>query len=844
MAQHLKGAPDLSSLLPSDRAVISRALSKNPRTRFPSCRQFVDELMKRRPTKSRSNQSSSGASSAVFEISTSIAGTENITSNHSMLHGAATPLAPIESESEDLQYRPTLFVGVGGRGNKALLALNQRMQQRFPNAKLPAIQYLCIDTDNENISVLRRRNSGNGRSIPTVSAPLRTTQDYRKESSEHLAWLGRRWLFNIPRSGRVEGMRPLGRLAFVDHVNNIRTELKNGLTTLLNLESLKLSSSETGLPFDTTSIDVCLVGSTSGGTSSGCIMDVAWLVRELASNGRMLPVRITSVLLHGTANNRQTADMQDANTVSFLQELQHFSVTGAQQPGLTSRFSNSDISKPFDETTLVHFGDDLSEADFSEGVNQTAEYLELKTLTAARQEMNSWRNSARTHIQECCDTTLRSFGLATISADTWEVANSGTGLLAAAALSLWAKSPADTQEKAPSSEWIALIFQLGISEEVIVQAVPAVLDGGRSRRMDEYANTVWQRIVQGNAESLTEQITDIVRQDTSTPSTDRNSIAALIEEIRTEQHSRVSSDLQLTETFLRQMLEKGMRPGHAALAISNLVRHISQAIKACETQQNDLQNAFQNLRESHSAGTTSQPRETGHSALRGLCRQYCMLFTGQAICQFLIGRLQAFRKALPQLHDNRFAPLSDRLTLLAMQVNGGVPNTAAIPPQMVETFEAYLQTSGRFKLSSLLDRDSTPADVAVLRSEANNFLLLSMSRDPDFSEDEALPRRRESFPTNARPKLRNVGGGQRVLAVIPSHQPADYWKSMLKSEFGACVSTCSTETDGISIVCETESISIACGNRCADPHATARAGTCWTTSFTPGCPVVEPDWKA
>ena len=127
---------------------------------------------------------------------------------------------------------------------------------------------------------------------------------------------------------------------------------------------------------------------------------------------------------------------------------------------------------------------------------------------------------------------------------------------------------------------------------------------------------------------------------------------------------------------------------------------------------------------------------------------------------------------------------------------------------MVEAFEAYLQTSGRFKLSSLLDRDATPADVAVLRSEANNFLLLSMSRNPECSDDNVIARRRESFPANARPKLQNVGGGQRVLAVIPSHQSADYWKSLLKSEFGACVSACSTETDGVSIVCETEGISI------------------------------------
>ncbi len=810
MAQHLKSAPDLSSLLPSDRAVISRALSKNPRTRFPSCRQFVDELIKRRPTKSLSSQSptSSATAAVVVETSTSIIGTENITSNHSMLHGAASPLAPIQSQPEDLQYRPTLFVGVGGLGNQAIAALNQRMQHRFPNAKLPAIQYLCVDTDNESISGLKRRSFGIGRSIPTISAPLRTTQDYRKESSEHLTWLGRRWLFNIPRSGRVEGMRPLGRLAFVDHVDEIRTALKICLTTLVNSESLKLTTSETGFTFDTSSIDVCVVGSTSGGTSSGCIMDVAWLVRELASNGRMLPVRITSVLMHGTSNNRQSADMQDANTVSFLQELQHFSVTGAQQPGLTSRISNSDISKPFDETTLVHFGDDLSERDFSEGMNRTAEYLELRTLTAARREMNSWRNPARTHIQDSCDTTLRSFGLTTISAGTWEVAESGTGPLAAAALSLWAHAPADGEEAPLSPGWTALIDQLGLSEEAILQTIPAVLDFGRSRRMEEYANTVWQRIVQGNAQSLTDQITTIVRNDTSAPSTERNSIACLIEEIRTEQQSKVSRDLQLTETFLKQSLENGLRLWHATSAIADLARHVSQAIKICEKQQQDLQNAFQYLCESNPGGRTGLLNETGQSAVRGICRQYCMLFTGQAICQFLIGRLQTLRKALPQLHDTRFAPLRGRLNLLGLQVNGGVPNTAAIPPQMVKAFETYLQTSGHFRLSSLLYRDATPADIVTLRSEANNFLLLSMSSNGEFSDDDLAPRHRGAFPANARPKLQNVGGGQRVLAVVPIHQSQEDWKSMLKCEFGACVSACSTETDSISVICETEGFSI------------------------------------
>ena len=46
-AQHLRSQPDLSRLGPGDRPAIARALSKNPRSRFDSCRELVDELMRR-----------------------------------------------------------------------------------------------------------------------------------------------------------------------------------------------------------------------------------------------------------------------------------------------------------------------------------------------------------------------------------------------------------------------------------------------------------------------------------------------------------------------------------------------------------------------------------------------------------------------------------------------------------------------------------------------------------------------------------------------------------------------------------------------------------------------------
>ena len=536
------------------------------------------------------------------------------------------------------------------------------------------------------------------------------------------------------------------------------------------------------------------------------MLDLAWLVRELVSNGRMAPACVTSMLLHGTANGRQLADMQDANTVSFLQELQHFSVPGAQRHGLTSRFSGSEISGPFDETTLMHFGDDLSANDFFEGANHTAEYLELRTITSARREMNAWRNPERAQIPESHEASLRSFGLATINSESWEVARREAGQLASAAITLWTQSSAVAGEP-DSPEWKALLDQLGISSEAAQQIIPNLLDGGRTRRMDEYAHSVWHRLSPDSSVSVREQVSAIIRQD-AVPSAGHSSIVAVTGEIRAELVTRLPLNLQLVESFLDKLLDTRMRPGLTIQAITALMRHTDQAISTCRSQQRELQCAFNEMCASDSVRKPDQTKDARHAALRRFCRQYCMLFTCQTVCQTLLEHLQAFQARFPRLLAARSTILTDRLKVLALQVNGGVPCTATIPEQMIAALETWLQSSDRFRVSSFLSREIRPADVATLLSEAADFLLLSLSCAPQSPKTKRLPKRGATFPANAKPKLQNVGGGQRVLAVIPGQQPSEVLKTFLQNDFGACVSACSTKTAEICVVCETEGIAI------------------------------------
>src|SRR5262245_42795915 len=141
--------------------------------------------------------------------------------------------------------------------------------------------------------------------------PLRRSQDYREDSRKILEWLSRRWLYNIPRSLQTEGLRPLGRLAFVDHAQAATGRLKQALT--------QLHQQATALQLYPR---VVIVASPGGGTGGGMVNDVALLARQLAeelSDGANM--EILAVLIHGTNRNPQQQELAAVNTVATLTEL-------------------------------------------------------------------------------------------------------------------------------------------------------------------------------------------------------------------------------------------------------------------------------------------------------------------------------------------------------------------------------------------------------------------------------------------------------------------------------------------------------------------------------------------
>lgn len=302
-AQHMHSAPQLSSLPPSDRPAISRALSKNPSLRFGSCVEMVESLMERatsrtpkavRPSRSSRAQMTVPTDDVAAQISSRFGNPPLAVKDHVL------PPADVTAEATP---KPTLVVGLGGFGGRVLQALHGLRDELDPDTTAERLFY--IDTDATAVNQFGERCGGEA--VGALAIPLRAASHYRRNAKRWLEWIDRRWLYNVPRSLRTEGIRALGRLACVDNEMLIRERL-----------ALALGDVPPGTEESPTVVQ--LVTSSSGGTGSGTLLDVVRILVSLAEELER-PIEVRILLVH-LGRGKETRDgVALANTVSLLAEL-------------------------------------------------------------------------------------------------------------------------------------------------------------------------------------------------------------------------------------------------------------------------------------------------------------------------------------------------------------------------------------------------------------------------------------------------------------------------------------------------------------------------------------------
>lgn len=436
--QHLHARPRVSSLPPHDQDIIQRALSKSPSDRFSNCRELVD-LLERAEERLQSRaaelddaerrpqgavRSFVGDRCAERGPNTEMLGdagevcrpADGSEASVPRVHAApaVANLTPIEISEPTSLLTPTVYLGIGRSAGRVLMQLRKRLSDRFGRLQdMPTIQMVMVDTDTKDLLALTQQRNG-FQTHELVAIPLRHPQDYRNDSGRLLRWLSRRWLYNIPKSLKTEGLRPLGRLAFVDHAQTIADRLRAAIASAANKESVNHARESTGLPFQDGDVRIVVVASISGGTGSGMLIDMGYLARHVLGEQGFVDNRVMAVLTHSTGRTPREMELASVNAYSALCELNHFSLEGAYYPGekscgLPPRETNT---PPFRETYLVDLGGELGEPQFDDAAGNVASYLYLDAVTSATCFFDACRKSPpKRPVDRSKEISLRTFGV-------------------------------------------------------------------------------------------------------------------------------------------------------------------------------------------------------------------------------------------------------------------------------------------------------------------------------------------------------------------------------------------------------------------------------------------------
>lgn len=310
--QHVHSPPNLEPLPAYDRPVLAKAFEKSPERRFDSCRALVEALKdsRKRPA-SAVNRSTANSPSGHEPPPAEVGDLPQLTG----LAGR-----PKEKDKVQPATKHALVIAIGGSGAECVRELRSRVADPRTSNTLK-LHSALIDTDRNTIYSMRLAEvSDRVPKCNLIPTPLKTAHEYRQNGTERLRSISRRWIYNVPRNGTTEGMRPLGRLALVDHGELVVRELQESIDQLIE---------ESG----DADVKVYVVGSLAGGTCSGMYIDVVHLLRHLMDKSGLADTKILSLLTVSPLMVDGRNPIPSHDTQAALVEIEHFLKAGNGYPG-------------------------------------------------------------------------------------------------------------------------------------------------------------------------------------------------------------------------------------------------------------------------------------------------------------------------------------------------------------------------------------------------------------------------------------------------------------------------------------------------------------------------------
>jgi hypothetical protein len=242
--------------------------------------------------------------------------------------------------------KKTAVIGLGGTGLKAVLYMKRKLKQTFGKIP-PMIKFLVIDTtDKEDLisetgTTVLEKGEFLKLEVRNPASLIRTNAEVRK-------WIPEK----VPRFALTSGakqVRPLGRLAVFANASELEAKI-DGL-----INSIKDYTIERDDKYEIISdkIYVNLVCSLSGGTGSGCFLDVAALIKKDGNLGQTDKLVCYFLLPDIFAGKPATRNVEP-NAYGALKEISWFYTNDAYYSYTLGGRERSVSSGLFDAIYLVN----------------------------------------------------------------------------------------------------------------------------------------------------------------------------------------------------------------------------------------------------------------------------------------------------------------------------------------------------------------------------------------------------------------------------------------------------------------------------------------------------------
>ncbi|MDG2012362.1 MAG: tubulin-like doman-containing protein, partial [Pirellulaceae bacterium] len=385
------------------------------------------------------------------------------------------------------------------------------------------IRLLCLDADRRTLYESTMGDEYTSlQNYETMDIPLRSSDEYRKDANLDLSWIGRRWLYNIPKNQLTGSLRPLGRLAFNFHHERIYRKISDELAKAALPENLAVTAETTQLLPSDLPPQVIFVGSVAGGLGSGMFLDLAFTTRVCMTEQGFSSDHLFGLFAHSTSRYVGDHRLSIANSVSFLNELYHFNLNGYPGNAPCDIPAFDDETPVFDGTYLVHLGDDISSEEFERGVDGMAEYLYQGTATRCRAFFDVCRNT-----EEFEAGMLKTMGISSICQGLDDLSEQSSERMVDELLTLWLE-----EDSFASRSSAAETMANSIIEASVLSLEPlerAIIGFAQECLGDQPENLLLQKVISGLQERPAGQFSQlaytnkILDESVGEPAPDRKS---------------------------------------------------------------------------------------------------------------------------------------------------------------------------------------------------------------------------------------------------------------------------------------------------------------------------------